>query len=44
MRFFRAGAIEFECHWIKGNPTHRQELDHPVDSPWMRLPQSHLQM
>jgi hypothetical protein len=43
-RFFRSGRIEVDCHWITGEPTHAVTVVHPVDSPWIRLPQSHLQI
>ena len=46
-RFFRSGAIEVECDWIdpvaKSPHPHVHRIDVPVsDSPWFRLPQSHL--
>lgn len=44
VRFHRGGLIEFDCHWIEGAPVHKQHVAHPVDSPWMRLPQSHMQV
>eukprot|EP00040_Diaphanoeca_grandis_P029217 m.170601 g.170601 ORF g.170601 m.170601 type:complete len:370 (-) comp31615_c0_seq5:66-1175(-) len=44
VRFFRSGTIEFECHWINDTYIHRQEIVQPVDSPWMRLPQTHMQI
>lgn len=44
VRFYREGSIEVDCHWIEGNPTHKVAISHPVDSPWMRMPQSHLQI
>ena len=44
VRFFRSGLIEVDCHWIPDTPTHAVTIEHPVDSPWIRLPQSHLQI
>ena len=44
VRFYREGNIEVDCHWLDGNPTHKIAISHPVDSPWMRMPQSHLQI
>lgn len=47
-RFFRSGAIEVECDWIespvgKSAGQHVHRIDVPIsDSPWFRLPQSHL--
>lgn len=51
VRFFRNGAIEVECDWIetpvgkspKSPGPHVHRIDVPIsDSPWFRLPQSHL--
>lgn len=47
-RFFRDGNIEVECDWIespvgKSAGQHVHRIDVPIsDSPWFRLPQSHL--
>jgi hypothetical protein len=45
-RFHRNGSLEFECDWVRGRGSpHTQLWDVPhggVDSPWFRLPQSHL--
>lgn len=52
-RFFRDGAIEVDCDWIAAatdstgnapahNTLHRIEVPDASDSPWFRLPQSHL--
>ena len=40
-RFYRDGAIEVECDWIDGSPLKRWAVP-PSDSPWFRLPRSHL--
>jgi len=43
-RFYRSGLIEVDCHWISATHTHAVTVKHPVDSPWIRLPQSHMQI
>eukprot|EP00041_Stephanoeca_diplocostata_P015071 m.284787 g.284787 ORF g.284787 m.284787 type:complete len:375 (+) comp19914_c0_seq2:379-1503(+) len=44
VRFHRAGVIEVDCHWISEAYVHSLTVGHPVDSPWIRLPQSHMQI
>jgi len=44
VRFHRDGLIEVSCDWIPGGYLHGVKIEHPVDSPWIRLPQSHLQI